>query len=82
MSSPPTRLTIRAILALLPRRSLGIALGEQLVQGIPAPLLRLHDETAAFNRDADLGAGLQLQEIEQRGRYGQHDRTADFAQID
>src|ERR1700680_4995504 len=39
---------------------LGIALGEQLVQGIPAPLLRLHNETATFNRDADLGARLQV----------------------
>ncbi len=43
-----------------------IALGEKLIQGIAAPLPRLNDQTAAFNRDADLGARLQAQDIEQR----------------
>ena len=56
-------------------------MGEQLVQGIPAPPLRLHDEAAPFNRDPDPGTRLQVQDIEQRGWYGQHDRTADLAQI-
>jgi hypothetical protein len=45
-------------------------LGEQLEEGITGPLLRLHDETAAFNRDADLGTRLQAENIEQRRRDG------------
>jgi hypothetical protein len=80
MSSPPPGWLSSHSCSCLERRALGIALSEQLVQGIPAPALRLHDETTAFNRDADLRAGLQLQDIEQRGRDGQHDRTADLAQ--
>src|SRR6266849_10062474 len=79
-------LTIEPFLLVLSCSSSGawrlrIALGEQLVQGIPPPLLGLHDETSALNRDADLGARLQVQDIEQRGRDGQHDRAADLAQI-
>jgi hypothetical protein len=60
---------------------LGIALGQQFVQGVPAPLTGLHDETASVNRNADLGASLQAQGVEQRRRDSQHDRAADFAQI-
>jgi hypothetical protein len=56
-------------------------LGQQFIQGISWTLLWLHDEAAFFNRDTDPGAGLQLQDVEQRGRDGQHDRAADFAQV-
>jgi hypothetical protein len=58
-----------------------MALGEQFVQCVPAPLPRLHDETPALHSDTDLSARLQLQNIEQGGRDGQHDRTADLPQI-
>jgi hypothetical protein len=62
-------------------RSLGIALREQLVQGIAGPLLWLDDQPPAFDRDADRGSCLQVQDVEQSGRDGQHDRAADLAQI-
>jgi hypothetical protein len=42
---------------------------------------RLDYDAAAFYRDADLCAGLQVQDIEQGSGNGQHDGTADFAQI-
>jgi hypothetical protein len=45
------------------------------------PLLRFHDQAAALDRDADFGSRPQLQDIEQSGRDGQHDRAADLAQI-
>jgi hypothetical protein len=56
-------------------------LGEQLVQGIAAALLGLDDDTAAFHCDTDLGTGLQVQDIEQGARDGQHNGAANFAQI-
>jgi hypothetical protein len=49
---------------------LWIALSEQFFQRIPGPPARFHHEAAAFDRDANLGAGLQVQDIEQRGRDG------------
>jgi len=48
---------------------LGIALGEQLLQAIAAPPLWLDNDTPAFNRDADRGTRLQVQDIEQRRRH-------------
>ena len=59
MSSPPTGLLSSHSRSRLGAPRLGIALGEQLVQGIATPLPRLHDDPPAFNRDADLGARLQ-----------------------
>jgi len=41
----------------------------------------VHDETATFDRDPDLGARVQSQDIEQSGRDGQHDRAANLAQV-
>ena len=45
-----------------------LTLGAGTVE-LKAPRLRRHDETAAFNRDANLGTRLQVQDIEQRGRH-------------
>jgi hypothetical protein len=45
-------------------------LGQQFVQSISSTRAWFHNETTAFHRDADLGAGLQLQYVEQRGRDG------------
>jgi hypothetical protein len=62
-------------------RSFGIALCDQFLQGITAALLWFHYQTAAFNRDAYLSAWFQVQDIEQCGWNGQHDRAADLAKI-
>jgi hypothetical protein len=77
ISSPPTGLPSSHSCSSWSRG----ALGEQLVQGVSASLLRLHDEAAALNRYANLGTRLQVQNIEQRGWDGQDNRAADLAQI-
>lgn len=42
---------------------------------------RLDDQAIAIDCEADSGSGLQMQQIEDSWRKGQHDRTADPAEI-
>jgi len=44
-------------------------------------MLWLDHQAPAFHKNADLRSGLKVQHVEERGRYRQHDRTADFAKI-
>src|SRR5215813_4096126 len=65
----------------LSSRSLEIALHKQFIECIARPWLRFHDQAAAFDSKSDFGSRMQPQDIEQRRRYSQHDRAADFTQI-
>src|SRR5438270_60532 len=66
---------------LLCQLSSGIALGQQLVERVAAARLRLHDQTATVDNQADGSTGLQVQHFENRWGNGEHNRTTDFPQI-
>src|SRR6266852_8835739 len=61
----PRRLVIEPFALFFATRCLGITLGKQLVQGIARPRLRLNDQPAAPDCEADPGARPQVQDIEQ-----------------
>jgi len=53
----------------------------QLVQGIAGSGLRLDHQAPIVDSQTDLGTRTEVQDIQDRWRYGQHDRAADFAQV-
>lgn len=71
---------IQPIAFLFATPSLWIALGEQLVQSVAGPLLRLNNQSSALDRQADLCPRPQVQNVEQGGRDGYHYRATDLAQ--
>jgi hypothetical protein len=53
-------LTIEPFTIFLAARSFGIALGQQLFQGVTRPLLRFYEQSPALDRKAHLGSGPQV----------------------
>src|SRR5208283_1117151 len=72
-------LVIEPFALFLAARSLRITLSQQLLKRIARPLQWLHDQPATSHRKAHLRSRPQVQDIEERGRYRQHDRAADLA---
>src|SRR5258708_38625851 len=75
------RLVIEPLMILPSARRFRIALRQQLIERIVRPVLRLHDQPAAPDGQSHLRAWPQVQDIEQLGRHGQHDRAAYLAEI-
>lgn len=59
----------------------GTAHRQKVGQTVPGTGLWLDNEASVYHGYTDFRSRLEVEDIQQRGRYSQHDRTTDFPQV-